>query len=106
MGGGLSETLTGTAPEFLEKLALTSTTSQNPGLAAGPVVGDHPLSSGMATLSAHTDHGDKRLRLEADVSGVGGGVGGIGDVVLEVLCTGSLYTVAAALEAFGAQVGE
>lgn len=72
-GGRLSETLTGTAPEFLGKVASMSTTSQDAGVAVASVLG--------------------------------GGDGG-GEIVLEVLCTGSLYTVAAALEAFGAQVGE
>lgn len=91
-GGGLSETLTGTAPEFLGKIALMSTTSQNAGVEAGSVVGNPPLSSGIATST--------------DVPGVGGGVEGVGEIELEVLCTGSLYTVAAALEAFGAHVGE
>lgn len=83
-----------------------STTSQTAGVAAGSVVGNPPLSSGKATLTAHTAKDDNRLGREADVSGVGGGDGGVGEIVLEVLCTGSLYTVAAALEAFGAQVGE
>lgn len=37
---------------------------------------------------------------------LGGGDGGVDEIVLDVLCTGSLYTVAAALEAFGAQAGD
>lgn len=102
-GGRLSETLTGTAPEFLDKIALMSTTSKNAGIAAGSTVENPSLSSGVAELTAHTPHDETRLEQEADVSGIGGGVG---EVVLDVLCTGSLYTVAAALEAFGAQVGE
>ena len=75
MGGILSDTLIGTAPEFLENITSMNTTSRGAGVAVGSVLGD----------------------------GDGGGVGG---TVLDVLCTGSLYTVAAALEAFGAQVGE
>eukprot|EP00752_Nemacystus_decipiens_P006525 g5876.t1 len=73
-GGMLSETLTGTAPEFLEKVSSMSTTGQDAGVALGSVLGDYD--------------------------------GSVGETVLEILCTGSLYTVAAALEAFGTQVGE
>lgn len=80
-----------------------STTSQRAAVAAGPVVGNAPFPGGIATLTAHAAHDDIRLRREADAPGVGGGVG-VGEVELEVLCTGSLYTIAAALEAFGAQV--
>ncbi len=82
-GGGLSSTLSGTALEFLEKLSLISTPGENTVLTASAVRGP--------------DEGAAR---EAGESGVRSGDG----MTVEVLCTGSLYAVAAALEAFGAEV--
>lgn len=72
-------------------------------------VGGVDVSSGEAVLAGETGRYDQgrgeRIDAAALGSGSRGGGGGGGDEVLvQVLCTGSLYAVSAALEAFGAEV--
>ncbi|CAM9246621.1 unnamed protein product [Pylaiella littoralis] len=84
-GGRRSATLTGTASEFVGKMSsISGMTTPNKGEApAGAALGDRDELRGAAAKA----------------------MGGSGSAVaVEVLCTGSLYAVAAALEAFGADV--
>ncbi|CAM9652219.1 unnamed protein product [Scytosiphon promiscuus] len=80
-GVRLSTTLTGTAPHFLDRLARISAVVQEDGRsdAGGTIAGDHAESAtGKGRDGQHEGE--------------------------QVLCTGSLYAVSAALEAFGAGV--
>lgn len=67
-------------------------------------------ASGVAMLAAERNGDGQRGREQVDAvtlsrdSSGGGGRHGGGEVLVEVLCTGSLYAVSAALEAFGAEV--
>lgn len=99
-GGRLSATLTGTAPQFVGKMpSIGDMTNPTDGEAqTGTVLGDHDQLSKSTTLAAGASlHGGEKGEAKAtDRSG--------GAVAVEVLCTGSLYAVAAALKAFGADV--
>ncbi|CAN0547452.1 unnamed protein product, partial [Ectocarpus sp. 12 AP-2014] len=102
-GGTLSATLTGTAPFFFEKISLICANSQHDeGSEAASVVGDPGVSSRAAASAVDGSGG----RGDASVveTGCGDGGGRVDSEIVEVLCTGSLYAVAAALEAFGAEV--
>ncbi|CBJ26031.1 conserved unknown protein [Ectocarpus siliculosus] len=106
-GGTLSATLTGTAPFFFEKLSLICANSQHDGGSeAASVVGDPGVASRTAVSAVDADHHGSGGRGDASVAATGCGDRGgrVDSEIVEVLCTGSLYAVAAALEAFGAEV--
>ncbi|CAM9818258.1 unnamed protein product [Ectocarpus sp. 12 AP-2014] len=102
-GGPLSATLTGTAPFFFEELSLICADSQhNGGSEAASVVGDPGVSSRAAASAVDGSGGRGDASVVA--TGCGDGGGRVDSEIVEVLCTGSLYAVAAALEALGAEV--
>lgn len=105
-GGTLSATLTGTAPFFFEKISICANSQHGGCSEAASVVGDPGVSSRAAASAVDAVHHGSGGRGDSSVAATGcGGRGGrVDSEIVEVLCTGSLYAVAAALEAFGAEV--
>lgn len=99
-GGRLSATLTGTAPEFVGRMpSIGDMTNPTEGEAqSGTILGDPDELSGVTASAAGTRRCGGERGEAKETGGSGGGV------EVEVLCTGSLYAVAAALEAFGADI--